>query len=66
MRLDILRFRLSRLEQYYAPEELGPWPPAEGIFSWCLYQERRQPAERMGFWEMYEEAAKRCWAEGAA
>ena len=45
------------------PEVLEPWPPDEGTFSWCLFLECGQPVERMGFWEMYHEVARRAFAE---
>ncbi|MGD0953813.1 MAG: hypothetical protein ABR985_15730 [Methanotrichaceae archaeon] len=53
--------RLSRLEP--VPGEIEPWPPEEGSFSWCLFLECGQPAERIGFWEMYHEVNRSAFAE---
>jgi hypothetical protein len=63
LNLDGFRSRISRLEMLYMPETLGPWPPEESSFSWCLFLECGQPAERMGFWEMYHEVAKRAFED---
>ena len=56
-RFDYLLNRLSRLEP--ATVDAGPWPPAEGTMGYLLYQDLGQPAERMGFMEMYLLAAER-------
>jgi hypothetical protein len=58
-----LQSRISRLELLYMPEAPGPWPPAEGSFSWCLFTELGKPVERMSFWEMYHEVARRTFAD---
>ena len=60
-RFSSLIKRLSQLEPI--PEEIEPWPPEEGSFSWCLFLECGQPAGRMSFWEMYHEVARKTFAE---
>jgi hypothetical protein len=49
--------RLQRLEP--EPEYIDPWPPKPGTMGHLLYQDIGQPAERMGFREMYLLAAER-------
>lgn len=63
MRLEILKVRIDRLsEQLKDPEQdLGPWPPEPGTFSYCLWEALGHPAERVGFMEMYMQRAAQVW-----
>jgi len=67
MRLEILKSRIDRLSEQLNPEQdLGPWPPEPGTFSFCLWQDLGQPVERMGFMEMYLQKAEQVWGEADA
>ena len=52
-----LERRILILEK--SPPEPAPWPPKSGTMSYHFYQDIGQPAERMGFMEMYLVAAER-------
>ncbi len=45
------------------PTELGPWPPEEGSFDWCLYEKLGRPTERMPSMDMYLAVAEKVWNE---
>jgi hypothetical protein len=68
MRLEILKSRIDWLsDQLKAPEQdLGPWPPQEGSFSHCLWQDLGHPVERIGFMDMYMQKAAQVWGEADA
>ena len=55
--LVALERRILTLEK--SRSELAPWPPKPGTMGDLLYQDIGQPAERMGFMEMYLLAAER-------
>jgi hypothetical protein len=55
--LAALERRILILEK--SQPELAPWPPAPGTMSHHFYQNLGQPAELMGFMEMYLLAAER-------
>ena len=56
LKLAALKRRILILEK--CQPELVPWPPKPGTMGDLLYQDIGQPAERMGFMEMYLLAAE--------
>ena len=54
--LAALKRRILILEK--CQPELAPWPPKPGTMSYHFYQDIGQPAELMGFMEMYLLAAE--------
>jgi hypothetical protein len=56
-KLVALERRILILEK--SRPELATWPPAPGTISHHFYQDLGQPAERMGFMQMYLLAAER-------
>jgi hypothetical protein len=56
-KLAALKRRIVILEK--SRPEPTPWPPKPGTMSYLFYQDLGQPAERMGFMEMYLLAAER-------
>ena len=57
LKLVALERRILTLEK--CQPELAPWPPKPGTMSYHFYQDLGQPAELMGFMEMYLLAAER-------
>lgn len=60
MRFDCVQRRLERLEARLI-DSAGPWPPAEGSFSYLLWDALGRPVERLGFMEMYLARAADFW-----
>lgn len=60
MRFDCFQRRLERLEARLINCS-GPWPPAEGSFSYLLWDALGRPEERRGFMSMYLESAQRIY-----
>lgn len=57
-RINGLKARLQALEAHIF-EQSGPWPPAEGSFSRCLWQALGRPGERYLYLDMYMQASRR-------
>lgn len=57
-----LRRRLEALESRIIKRS-GPWPPAEGSFSYWLWTALGKPQERRSFTDMYQERAKQFWRD---
>lgn len=60
MKFNDIKRRLARFERPFVKFE-GPWPPNEGSFAHILWTNLGQPAERMGFGEMYEKWGEEFW-----
>ena len=62
MMIRALRRRLEALESHIIKRS-GPWPPAEGSFSYWLWDAIGRPGERRGFVDMYMQRAADFWKE---
>jgi hypothetical protein len=58
--IDALRRRLAGIKITFTP---APWPPEPGSYSWCMWTALGEPADRIGYWDMYLAVAEKVWSD---